>query len=126
MTLFGIAAGVALLLGMVGVYGVISYVVSQRTREIGVRIALGAGQRDVRRLVVQRGAVMTGLGVTIGLLAAIGLTRLMSSLLFGVEPGDPVTFAASAVVITTISLLASYVPARRAAKVDPVHALRSE
>ncbi len=126
MTLLAIAAAVALVLGSVGIYGVIAYVVNQRTREIGVRMALGAKQWDVSRMVLQQGGTVAGIGVVLGLVAAFGLTRLMESLLFGVTAVDPPTFATAAVVIALVSLLASYMPARRAARVDPVEALRGE
>jgi predicted permease len=126
MVMLGIAAGVALLLGAVGIYGVISYVVSQRTREIGVRIALGAQNVDVSRMVLKQGLVLAGGGVGLGLVAAFGLTRLMSSLLYGVETSDPVTYAAVAAALASVALLASYLPARRASGVDPMEALRFE
>jgi putative ABC transport system permease protein len=126
LVLLAIAAGVALLLGTVGIYGVISYIVSQRTREIGVRMALGARQVDVSRMVLRQGLFLAGTGVVVGLLAAVGLTRLMSALLFGVNPVDPVTYGVVIIVITLIALSASYLPARRAAAVDPTEALRWE
>jgi ABC-type antimicrobial peptide transport system permease subunit len=126
LIMLGIAAAVALFLGSVGIYGVISYVVSQRTREIGVRMAMGAEQRDVSRMVLKQASLLAGGGVVIGLAGAMGLTRLMSSLLFGVSPMDPVTFGSVAVGLAAVALVASYVPARRAAKVDPVVALRFE
>ena len=121
-----IASAVALLLGVVGIYGVISYIVSQRTREIGVRMALGAGGRDVSRMVLRQGMVLAGSGVVIGLLAAMGLTRLMSSLLYGVEATDPLTFGVVAARLSAVALLASYLPALRASRTDPVEALRFE
>jgi predicted permease len=126
MVMLAIAGAVALVLGAVGIYGVISYVVSQRTREIGVRIALGAQQADVGRLVLRQGLALTGSGVAVGLLAAFGLTRLMTSLLFGVQPADPMTYAFVATALGAVAMLASYLPARRAAAVDPVEALRWE
>jgi ABC-type antimicrobial peptide transport system permease subunit len=126
LVMLAIAALVALFLGVVGIYGVISYVVSQRTREIGVRMALGAERADVRRMVLKQAGMLTLGGVGIGLLAAAGLTRLMSSLLFGVEPVDPVTFGSVAVTLSAVALVASYLPARRASGVDPVVALRFE
>jgi predicted permease len=126
LIMLGIAAAVAILLGAVGIYGVISYAVSQRTREIGVRVALGAQQGDVSRLVLRQGAFLAVLGVVVGLGAAFGLTRLMSALLFGVDPVDPMTYALAAVVLSAIALMASYFPARRAASVDPMVALRWE
>ncbi len=126
LTMLGIAAGVALVLGAVGIYGVISYSVSQRTREIGVRMALGAARRDVNRLVLREGAPLILAGLAFGLLAAFGLTRLMSALLFGVSPVDPVTFASVSLALAVVALVASYLPARRAAAMDPTEALRWE
>jgi predicted permease len=126
LVMLAIAAGVALFLGAVGVYGVISYVVAQRTREIGVRMALGAEQADVRRLVLRQGASLAGIGVVVGLAAASGVTRLMASLLFGVQAIDLPTFAAVALGLAAIALFASWLPARRAAAVEPVVALRFE
>jgi predicted permease len=126
LVMLGIAAGVALLLGLVGIYGVISYSVSQRTREIGIRVALGAQQGEVRRMFVRHGLVLTGVGIALGLGGAMGLTRLLAALLFGVRPMDPVTYAAVSVMLAAVALLASYLPARRASAVDPVEALRWE
>jgi predicted permease len=126
LVMLAIAAGVALFLGAVGVYGVISYVVSQRTREIGVRMALGAEQEDVRRMVLKQGGTLAGAGVVVGLIMASLLTRLMASLLYGVSPIDLPTFGAVALALSAIALLASYLPARRASSVDPVMALRAE
>jgi putative ABC transport system permease protein len=126
MTLLGLAAIVALLLGSVGIYGVISYVFAQRTQEIGVRIALGAQQSDVSRMVLKQGTVLTGTGLLIGVAAAFGLTRFMESILFEVSPTDPITFGTVTLVLTLVSLLAAYVPARRAARTDPLEALRAE
>jgi predicted permease len=126
LTMLGIAAAVALVLGVVGIYGVISYSVAQRTREIGVRMALGAARRDVNRLVLREGVPLIVTGVAVGLLAAFGLTRLMSALLFGVSPVDPVTFASVSLALGAVALVASYLPARRASSLDPTEALRWE
>jgi predicted permease len=126
MILLSIFAALALLLSCVGIYGVISYVVGQRTHEIGVRMALGAQRRDVMRLVLGEGAKMALIGVAAGIAAALGLTRLMANELFGVTAQDPLTFAAVAVMLTLVALLACYLPARRAVRVDPIVAVRHE
>jgi putative ABC transport system permease protein len=126
MVMLGIFAGAALLLAAVGIYGVIAYSVTQRTQEIGIRLALGAQQSDVLRMVVGQAAVLAVAGVVIGAMGAVFLTRLMADLLFGVKPFDPLTFAVVAAGLTGVALLASYVPGRRATRVDPVIALRSE
>jgi ABC-type antimicrobial peptide transport system permease subunit len=126
MALLGAASGVALILGLVGIYGVISYVVSQRTREIGVRMALGATAPSVRGMIVRQGALLAAGGVALGLLAAGAMSSIMASLLYGVEATDPLTYASVAVVLIAVSILASWIPAARAAGVDPSRALRSE
>ena len=126
MVLLGVFAGVALVLACVGIYGVISYLVGQRTHEIGVRVALGAHRRDVMLLVLGHGARMALLGVAIGVAAALALTRLMSRLLFGVTATDPLTFVGVAILLVLIALAACYVPALRATRVDPLVALRCE
>lgn len=125
-SLLAIFAGLALLLASIGIYGVLSYLVGQRIQEIGVRMALGARRSDVLKLVLRDGARMIFTGIVIGIVLAIGLTRLMSSVLFGVSPTDPLTFAAVAVLLSLIALLACYIPARRAMQVDPLVALRYE
>ena len=126
MVLLGTFAGVALLLASVGIYGVISYIVGQRTQEIGIRIALGAQQTHVLRWVMSEGARMALVGVTIGLAAALGLTRLMAGLLYGVSTMDPLTFTVVAIVLMLVAMAACYIPAWRAMRVDPVVALRHE
>jgi predicted permease len=122
--MFAAFAVIALVLAAVGVYGVISYAVSQRTQEIGVRVALGAQRGDVLRLIVGHGAMLGGIGIAIGLAGALTVTQFLRKMLFGVTPFDPVSFVGVSVLLASIALLASYVPARRAAKVDPVEALR--
>jgi ABC-type antimicrobial peptide transport system permease subunit len=116
----------ALLLGVIGIYGVISYAVSQRTREIGIRLALGAQKSELRWMFMRFALTVTGIGVGIGLVAAAGLTRLMSSLLFGVSPMDPLTFICVPLVLGVAAAVASYLPAWRASAVNPVEALRAE
>src|SRR6266852_5990564 len=126
LIMLGVAGAMALLLGVVGIYGVIAYSVSQRTREIGIRMALGAQQPTVTGMFVRHGLVLTGVGVACGLIAAVLLMRLMSSLLFNVNPVDPVTYGAVSIGLAATAWLASYLPSRRAATVDPVEALRAE
>jgi putative ABC transport system permease protein len=122
----GLFAGLAVTLAVIGLYGVISYAVAERTHELGVRTALGATRNDVFTLIVRRGLVLALLGVAIGIPAAVALTRLIASQLFGVTPTDPATFAAASVVFVGIAVLACSIPARRATKVDPLVALRAE
>jgi putative ABC transport system permease protein len=126
MIMLAIAGGMALLLGLIGIYGVISYSVSQRTREIGIRMALGVEQGELRGMFVRHGLVLAGIGIVVGVAVAAGLTRLMASLLFQVSPLDVMTYVGVSVVLAAAAVLASYLPARRAAALDPVQALRAE
>jgi ABC-type antimicrobial peptide transport system permease subunit len=126
LVMLAIAAAMALSLGVVGIYGVMAYVISQRTREIGIRLALGAQPAALKRMFMLDGLALVAVGVAAGLAAAVALTRLMSSLLFGVSPLDATTYVAALGVLLAAAALASYVPARRAATVDPVETLRAE
>jgi putative ABC transport system permease protein len=126
LVMLGIAASVALLIGVVGIYGVIAYAATQRTREIGVRMALGAQIGDVRKMFLRHGLSLTGTGIALGIGVALMLTRVMSAFLFGVGPMDPITYVAVSGALAAVALLATYLPARRASRVDPVVALRAE
>src|SRR5262249_30304460 len=124
--LFALFAAVALIIATAGVYGVLSYAVGQRTHEIGIRMALGAQASDVLRLVVGQGMRMTLIGALLGLAVALALTRVMQGLLFNVSPTDSATFASITLLLVIVALLASYIPARRATKLDPLMSLRHE
>jgi ABC-type antimicrobial peptide transport system permease subunit len=124
LQLLAITGAIALLLGLVGIYGIVSYAISQRQREIGIRLALGAGQGEVRRMFVRHALALVGVGVAIGLGAAVGLTRLMESQLFGVRPLDPLTHVAMALLLSAAAGLASYLSAHRASALDPVEVLK--
>jgi ABC-type antimicrobial peptide transport system permease subunit len=124
LVMLAIAGLMSLVLGIVGIYGVIAYAVTQRTREIGIRVALGAQRAELTRMFVRSGLVLAAVGVPLGLVAAVVLSRLMSSLLFGVSRLDPLTYAAVPLVLLAAVVTASYLPARRAASIDPVDALR--
>jgi ABC-type antimicrobial peptide transport system permease subunit len=126
LVMLGIAGGMSIALGVVGIYGVISYTVSQRRREIGIRLALGAQRENVLGMVLGSGARLALVGVAIGVVIALGLTRWMSSLLFGVSAHDPLTFALVALLLFAVALVACWIPARRATRVDPMVALRYE
>jgi ABC-type antimicrobial peptide transport system permease subunit len=126
MTLVGVFAALALTLALIGAYGVTSYLVSQRTREIGIRMALGADPRRVSRSVVRDGLGVAGIGVLAGMVIALFATRLASGLLYGVSPRDPLTLTAVVGTLLAVSALANYLPARRAARIDPLSALRQD
>ena len=126
MLTLGVTSALALILGAVGLYGVLSYVVAERTREIGVRMALGAEAKQVRSMVVAQGARVVAVGVVIGIVVALASTRALGSLLYGVQAVDATTFVAMSASMIAVGLLASYVPARRASNVDPIESLRGE
>jgi ABC-type antimicrobial peptide transport system permease subunit len=126
LIMLAVAGGMALLLGVVGIYGVISCSVSQRVREIGIRMALGAQRQSVTGMFIRHGLILTGIGAAFGLVAAVIVMRLMSSLLFHVNPIDPLTYGAVTLGLVATAFIASYLPSRRAATVDPVEALRAE
>jgi ABC-type antimicrobial peptide transport system permease subunit len=126
LIMLGVASSMALLLGVVGIYGVIAYSVSQRRREIGIRMALGAQQKTLTNMFVRHGLLLTGIGVACGLAVAIIVMRLMTALLFRVSPMDPFTYVAVSLGLVGTAFLASYLPSRRSANVDPVEALRAE
>jgi ABC-type antimicrobial peptide transport system permease subunit len=124
--LSGLFGSLALLLSCVGLYGLLSYETARRRREIGIRMALGAERADVLRMVISQGLKLAMIGVVIGIAGALALTRFLSSLLYGVKPTDPLTFIAVSLILIAVAMLACYIPARRAAKVDPMVALRYE
>ena len=126
LLMLAIAASMALLLGVVGIYGVIAYAVSQRRRDLGIRAALGARRRELSGMFIRHSLLLSGIGVAIGLVAAAALTRLMSTLLYGITPLDPVTYVAVPLVLMMATVIASYVPTRRAASADPIEALKAE
>ncbi len=126
MLLLAAFGAFALILACIGIYGVISYSVAQRTREIGVRVALGANRLNIFRMILGEGARLAGLGIAIGIAVALGVTRMMSSFLYEVRPTDPATFAAVCVILLSVAALACYLPARRATRVDPLVALRHD
>ena len=124
--LLTVFAGLALALATVGVYGVITYLVDQGTRELGIRMALGATPGGITNMVIRQGLFLGGIGVAVGIAGALVLTRFLSSLLFGIEPTDPITFAGIGFLMMLVAVISSYIPARRAARIDPVISLRTE
>jgi len=126
LVMLAIAGAMALALGLIGIYGVIAYVVAQRSREIGIRLALGAQRGEVRKMFLRQGLKLSAAGLAIGLVAALAVTRLMSSLLFGIGSTDVVTYVAAAAVILAAAALATYLPARRASAIDPVETLKAD
>jgi putative ABC transport system permease protein len=126
LVILAVAGSMALFLGIVGLYGVVAYSASQRRREIGIRMALGAGKSAILNMIIGQGIKLVLIGVAIGLAGAMGLTRFLSGLLYGVKPGDPLTLVAVSALLMTVALLASYIPASQAAKVDPMVALRQD
>ena len=125
-TLLSVLAGVSLLLAVIGVYGVMSYTVAQHTREIGIRMALGARPRSILKLIMARGFMLVSVGVVVGLLASFGLTRFIENMLFGITPTDPLTFVAIIAILGAVALLACLIPAQRAMRVDPIVVLRHQ
>jgi putative ABC transport system permease protein len=126
MFLLSAFAGLALFLSALGIYGVLAYDVSQRTREIGIRGAIGAAQGQIVGLILKQGLWKTGVGIVLGLVGAVSLSRYMTSLLFGIRPTDPMVYVVVSLILIFVAMLASYLPARRAAKIDPLIALRDE
>jgi ABC-type antimicrobial peptide transport system permease subunit len=126
MTLLTVFAAIAMIMAALGVFGVLSYTVTQRTRELGIRLALGAAPGAVRRMVVSQGLGLVAAGLAIGLAGSFALTRVMGGLLYGVAPTDPLTFATVGVLLALVAVAASYLPARRATRIDPILALRAE
>jgi putative ABC transport system permease protein len=126
MLLLTIFASIALLLAAIGIYGLMSYSVEQRVQEIGIRVALGAARRDVIRMIVMQGMKLVWIGIALGLAGAYGITRLLGSLLYGVQASDPATFGAVAVIVTLVSAIATFVPAQRASAIAPSDALRHQ
>jgi ABC-type antimicrobial peptide transport system permease subunit len=124
--LLSLFSGIALVIATVGIYGVISYSVARRSKEFGLRMALGAGPTNILGLVLKQGVLLTGIGVVGGLIAALILTRLMASLLFGVTSTDPVTYLGVSILLAAVAIIATYIPARRATQVDPIKILRYE